>query len=143
LKVLITEDEPILADELESIVKELGHQVVGVATTLRGAMWLAEVAPCDLALVDVHLSDGATGSVVARRLAEENRAAVIFTTSNPGRVPDDFAAACGILVKPLSTESVKSSIDFVADCLTTGHATRAKPRDLKLSPDYARRWRVA
>ena len=35
MKILITEDEPILADELETIVKELGHQVVGVASTLR------------------------------------------------------------------------------------------------------------
>jgi CheY-like chemotaxis protein len=100
LKILITEDEPILADELETLVKELGHQVVGVASSLPGALRLAQQSSCDLALVDIHLSDGATGTTVARKLAEDSHAAVIFTTSNPGQVPDDFAAACGVLTKP-------------------------------------------
>jgi CheY-like chemotaxis protein len=143
VKILITEDEPILADELESIVKELGHQVVGVATTLPSALRLAERTPCDLALVDVHLRDGATGPTVARHLAEDVHAAVIFTTSNPGRVPEDFAAACGVLTKPLSEHSVKSTIRFVAECMTTGHATRPKPHEFRLSPAYARLWKVA
>jgi DNA-binding response OmpR family regulator len=143
MKILITEDEPILADELETIIKELGHQVVGVASTLRGALRLAEQSTCDLALVDVHLSDGTTGPTVARELAENAHATVIFTTSNPGRVPDDFAAACGVLTKPLSEQSVKSAIRFVNECIVTGHATRPKPHALRLSPAYAERWKVA
>lgn len=143
MNVLITEDEPILADELETIVKDLGHQVVGVAGTSRGAMRLAETSECDLALVDVHLGDGATGTAVARRLSEEAHATVIFTTSNPGRVPEDFSAACGVLVKPFSEHAVRSAISFVADCIRTGRSARPKPRSLHLSPAYAARWNVS
>jgi CheY-like chemotaxis protein len=143
MKILITEDEPVLADELEAIVRDLGHQVVGVAASARRALKLAETSACDLALVDVHLSDGATGPAVARRLSQDVHATVIFTTSNPGQVPEDFSDACGILVKPLSERTIKSAIAFVADCLETGCSARPKPRALHLSPAYAARWKVA
>jgi two-component system, response regulator PdtaR len=143
MNILITEDEPILADELEAIVKKLGHRVVGIAATARGALKLAETSSCDLALIDVHLSDGATGTAVARRLSEDTHATVIFTTSNPSRVPEDFSSACGILVKPLSEQTVKSAISFVEDCIELGRSTRPKPRALRLSPAYASRWKVA
>lgn len=143
MNVLITEDEPILADELETIVKDLGHQVVGIADSSRRALKLAEAATCDLALVDVHLRDGVTGPAVARELSEACHATVIFTTSNPGRVPDDFSSACGVLVKPFSEESAKSAISFVADCIRSGRSARPKPRALQLSPAYAALWKVA
>lgn len=143
MNILITEDEPILADELETIVKDLGHQVVGIASTLRGAMLMAAESPCDLALVDLHLRDGTTGPDVARHLAQNRRAAVIFTTSNPGGLPEDLASACGVLTKPLSEQSVKSAISFVNECLAEGRAVHPKPRDLRLSPEFAQRWKVA
>lgn len=143
MNVLITEDEPILADELEAIVKDLGHQVVGVAGSSRRALKLAENSTFDLALVDVHLSDGATGPAVARRLNEDSDATVIFTTSNPDRVPENFSAACGVLVKPFSEKTAKSAISFVTDCIETGMSARPKPRALHLTPAYATRWKVA
>lgn len=143
MNILITEDEPVLADELETIVKDLGHQVVGIASTLGSAVRLASESPCDLALVDVHLRDGITGPDVARHLAQNRHAAVIFTTSNPGGLPEDLASACGVLTKPLSEQSVKSAICFVNECLAAGHAVHPKPRDLHLSPEFVERWKVA
>jgi DNA-binding NarL/FixJ family response regulator len=143
MNILITEDEPILADELETIVKELGHQVIGVASTLGGALRLAEQTSCDIALVDVYLRDGTTGPAVARHLTEDCHATVIFTTSNPGQVPEDFASACGVIAKPLSEQNIKSAIRFVNECLVEGRATHPKPRALNLSPVYAERWKVA
>lgn len=143
MNILITEDEPVLADELETIVKDLGHQVVGTASTLGSAVRLASESPCDLALVDVHLRDGITGPDVARHLAQNRHAAVIFTTSNPGGLPEDLASACGVLTKPLSEQSVKSAICFVNECLAAGHAVHPKPRDLHLSPEFVERWKVA
>jgi hypothetical protein len=104
---------------------------------------IAGQTPCDLALVDVYLKDGTTGPEVARHLAENCHAIVIFTTSNPRRVPEDFASACGVMEKPLSEQNVKSAIRFVSECLVEGHAMRPKPRALNLSPAYAERWKVA
>lgn len=143
MRILITEDEPIVANELEAIVIGLGHQVVGIAGSSRRAFKLAETSGCELALVDIHLSDGITGPTVARRLSEDAHATVIFTTSNPYRIPEDFSFACGILIKPYSEHSVKSAITFVVDCIETGSSLRRKPRALQLSPAYAARWKVS
>jgi len=115
-----------------------------VATTLKGALLLAEQSACDLALVDVYLRDGMTGPEIARHLAKSRHAAVIFTTSSTAAyLTDDPDSACGVLVKPLSEQSVKSAIDFVNECLDSGRALHPKPRALQLSPAYADRWKVA
>ncbi|MBS0269640.1 MAG: response regulator [Proteobacteria bacterium] len=142
MKILITEDEPIVADELEAIITDLGHQVIGIAGSSRRALMLAQMTSCDLALVDVHLSDGITGPAVARHLCEETHATVIFTTSNPQQIPQDFSSACGIIVKPYSERAVKSAITFVVDCMQMGSSQCPKPRALELSPAYAARWKV-
>lgn len=142
LKILIVEDEPILAVELESIIKEMGHAVVGVAASSRAAMELAERADPDIALVDVHLTDGATGPDAARRIAECSRATVLFTTSNPERVPADFASACGVLTKPYSDHGIKSAIRYITECVATGRASRPKPHALFLAPSYRELWRA-
>ncbi len=143
MKILITEDEPIVADELEAIVTDLGHQVVGIAKSSGHAFKIAETTDCDLALVDVHLSDGITGPSVARRLSEDAHATVIFTTSNPRQVPQDFSSACGIIIKPYTESAVKSAIAFVIDCMETGSSLRPKPRALQLSPAFAERWKIS
>lgn len=142
MNVLITEDEAILAGELEAFVKDLGHEVVGIASSSHKALKLAESSSCDLALVDVNLSDGATGTALARHLSEKSSTTVIFTTSNPHSIPDDFSSACGVLIKPYSEKCIKSAIEFVADCMTSGESQRRKPRALQLSPAYAARWNV-
>ncbi|MGQ0456789.1 MAG: response regulator [Hyphomicrobium sp.] len=141
VKILIVEDEPILAIELESIVKEMGHDVVGVAASSRAALRIAADTQPDIALVDVHLTDGATGPDAARRLAEDGKATVLFTTSNPERVPADFANACGVLTKPYSDQSIRSAIAYITECKTEGRASRPKPHMLKLAPSYRERWR--
>ncbi|HET6389028.1 response regulator [Hyphomicrobium sp.] len=143
MKILITEDEPIVANELETIVRDLGHQVVGIAGSSRHAVQLAQSTECDLALVDLYLSDGITGPSVARHLSEDAHATVIFTTSNPRHIPQDFSPACGIIVKPYTESAVKSAIAFVVDCMETGRSLRPKPRALELSPAFAERWKVS
>jgi two-component system, response regulator PdtaR len=67
LRILIVEDEALIALELESLLQDDGHLPIGIAATAREAMALGELEP-DLALVDVHLADGPTGIDVARRL---------------------------------------------------------------------------
>lgn len=140
LKVLITEDEVIQANDLENIVTDLGHEVVGVAMNSQSAVLIAAQRQPDLAFVDIHLADGPTGTEVARQITEITSSAVIFTTSNPAGVPEDFAQACGVLEKPLSVYGVHSVIRFVSDCLAEGRARRPLPRCLTLAPAYAKKW---
>jgi len=91
LKVLIVEDEALLAMELESLVEEAGHQVVGWATSSAEAKAMVATTDADIAFVDIHLTDGPTGVEIAEHIRESQRSVVVFMTANPKRIPDHFA----------------------------------------------------
>ncbi len=139
LRILVVEDEAILATELESILLDLGCDVVGVAGNSTEAVRLAVASEPDVALVDIHLSDGPTGVGVARQLAQSSKATVVFTTSNPSRIPADFANAFGSLAKPYSERDVKLALKFVASCKRGATEPTVKPATLTLSPAVERR----
>ena len=71
LRVLIVEDQALLAMELEQVVEETGCAVAGCAMDTAGALEIAGRGPLDLALVDINLLDGMTGPDIARRLVNE------------------------------------------------------------------------
>jgi CheY-like chemotaxis protein len=141
-RVLIVEDEVLLAAELEYLVAASGAAPIGHAMTSGEAVDLAERLHPDLALVDVHLSDGPTGIDAARRMTEHCGAIVLFITANMKRLPEDFAGACGVMSKPYSEHQVRMAITFLAECAATGHSQRPPPHGLVLAPEFAKRWGV-
>ena len=143
MEVLIVEDEVLLAVELEHVVEEAGHHVVGHAMESVEAVTLAGRHRPDLALVDVHLQDGPTGVEAARALTTDCGAVVLFMTANKQRLPADFAGACGVISKPYSEHGVRRALEFVSGCITNGCADCAPPPGLDLSPAFVERWRVA
>ncbi len=68
-KVIICEDEPLIALEIERVVEEAGGTVCGVFTSGVVAMAAAPALRPDVAIVDLTLADGATGADVAESLA--------------------------------------------------------------------------
>lgn len=140
LDVLIVEDEALLALELSFIVREAGCNDVGHAMDSQEALSLATALHPDLALVDVHLSDGPTGVDVARAIVEECQAVALFMTANVKRLPEDFAGACGVIGKPYSDKAVRAALVYLAGCLRTGRASGLPPVGLQLAPAYAERW---
>jgi response regulator of citrate/malate metabolism len=142
LRVLIVEDEVLLAVELEYLVATSGAEPVGHAMTSPEAVTMAEDLKPDLALVDVHLSDGPTGIDAARQMTGHCGAVVLFITANLKRLPDDYAGACGAMSKPYTEHGIRTAIAFLEACMRTGHATRPPPTGLTLAPEFARRWSV-
>jgi CheY-like chemotaxis protein len=143
LRVLIVEDEVLLANELEYLVSASGAQPVGHAMTSPEAVDLAEKLHPDLALVDVHLGDGPTGVEAARTMTSHCGAIVLFITANLKRLPDDFAGACGVMAKPYSEHQIRAALAFLEECLANGRALRSPPHGLTLAPDFAVRWGLA
>ncbi len=135
LRVLIVEDEALLALELEHALLDLGHSVVGTAASSREALRLMEGTSLDLALVDVHLLDGPTGVNVGRAIAQAGHAAVLFITANVKRLPDDFAGAVGVIGKPYTAHGITSAVSFIADALDGG-GTPPPPWSLTLAPSF-------
>jgi CheY-like chemotaxis protein len=140
LRVLIVEDEVLLATELEYLVAASGAEPVGHAMSRPEALDLAERLHPDLALVDVHLSDGPTGVEAARDMTSHCGAIVLFITANMKRLPDDFAGACGVMSKPYSEHQIRQALAFLEECIAQGRATRPPPQGLVLSTTYARKW---
>lgn len=140
LEVLIVEDEMLLAIELEHLVEEAGCRPLGLAMSSDEAVELAERLHPDLALVDVHLSDGPTGVDVARKISRDCGGVALFMTANVKRLPDDFAGACGVIGKPYSEHGVKTALNYLNYCLTEGHAPGPAPTGLTLAPAYAELW---
>ena len=132
-RVLIVEDQAILGMELEFVLKQAGCQVVGVAIDARQAVALAAEARPDLAVVDINLKDGHTGVSVAQKIALELGVTVLFATAEPELIPEQFAGAYGVVVKPYSAPSVHAAVDYclaLRDGLDPGPA----PRELRLAP---------
>jgi len=113
LKVLIVEDEILLAMDLEAHLEALGQDVVGVASDAAGAFDLAEAEAPDLALVDINLRDGRSGPRIASELARKHDTLVVFVTGSPEQIPSDYAGAVGAVLKPWDPITIKQLIAFV------------------------------
>ena len=111
-RILIVEDEILIALELESLLQDAGHEVVGIAASSQEAAALGLQLRPDLAFVDVHLADGPTGVDVARRLADQG-VAVLFMTANAKRIPEDYAGAKGVISKPYTERGVRQALAYV------------------------------
>lgn len=111
-KVLIVEDEILIAMETEAIIEELGHVPVGIAATSQEALALATAEAPDLALVDVNLADGPTGPEVGERLGRLG-IAVVFITANPRMLERSIENAIGVLDKPVADRDLAQLLDYV------------------------------
>ena len=84
--VLIIEDEPIIAMDIEELVASCGHRVVGVAATEADAVAMAERSRPGLILADINLGSGGDGSSAVSRIMRNHYAPVIFVTAYPERL---------------------------------------------------------
>ena len=111
-RVLIIEDEAIIAMDLESIVADLGHRVTGVARTRAGAVDLAAKETPDLVLADIQLADNSSGiDAVNDILGALGDRPVIFITAFPERLLTGERPEPAFLIsKPYSEEQVRSAV---------------------------------
>jgi DNA-directed RNA polymerase specialized sigma24 family protein/CheY-like chemotaxis protein len=83
--VLIIEDETFIAMDLESLVRNLGHNVIGVARTHSDAVALAKNRKPGLILADIQLADGSSGLDAVNELLRIFEVPVVFITAYPER----------------------------------------------------------
>ena len=83
--VLIIEDETFIAMDLESLVKNLGHNVIGIARTHSDAIALAKSHRPGLILADIQLADGSSGLDAVNELLRAFEVPVVFITAYPER----------------------------------------------------------
>jgi DNA-directed RNA polymerase specialized sigma24 family protein len=110
--VMIIEDEPLIALDIEQMVEELGHTVTGIARTHKEAVRLYEETRPKLVLADIQLADGSSGiDAVNDILKSDSSVPVIFITAFPERLLTGERPEPAFLVtKPFNPDMVKALI---------------------------------
>lgn len=113
-KVMIIEDEPMIALDIETLVTEIGHEVVGIAATRREANQLAKSSNPGIILSDIQLADGSSGIDAVNDILKEKSVPVIFITAYPERLlTGERAEPAFLITKPFQPEMVKAVISQV------------------------------
>lgn len=127
-RILIVEDEPLVAFDNEYVLRDAGYRVVASVDTVDAAIETILAGNPDLVLADLHLSGGGTGVDVAQA-AFDAGVPVIFVT---GACPEAARAlAAGCLAKPYSQRDLLAAIDAV-DAKIAGRAMKRLPRGFTL-----------
>ncbi len=109
--VLIIEDEPIIAMDLETIVRDLGHGVTGVAVTRDEAVAQAMAHRPGLVLADIQLADDSSGIDAVKDILAEFQVPVIFITAFPERLlTGERPEPTFLITKPFQRSTVKAAI---------------------------------
>ena len=109
--VLIIEDEPLIAIELEQIVRDMGHDIVGTAATHRDALAAVERHRPGLVLADIQLADGSSGIDAVRDILATCPVPVIFITAFPERLlTGEHSEPTFLISKPFRPNAVRAAI---------------------------------
>jgi CheY-like chemotaxis protein len=109
--VLIIEDEPIIAMDIETIVRDLGHSVTGVAVTRDEAVAQARARRPGLVLADIQLADDSSGIDAVKDILSEFQVPVIFITAFPERLlTGERPEPTFLITKPFQRSTVKAAI---------------------------------
>jgi len=116
LRVLIIEDEPIISMDLENLIEELGHTVVGVASTHAEAVELAGSGHPELILADIQLADGSSGLDAVTDILKQFNVPVVFLTAFPERLlTGERPEPAFLITKPFDRRVVKATIGQAID----------------------------
>lgn len=122
-RILIIEDEPLIALDLRVIVESLGHVVTGIARTRDEAVKLAATAMPGLILADIQLADGSSGLDAVNQILRSFEVPVIFVTAFPERLLTGLQPEPAFLVaKPFTPEMVQA---VVSQALFFGNRAKA------------------
>jgi CheY-like chemotaxis protein len=109
--VLIIEDEAIISMDLEGLVDELGHNVIGVARTRTEAMALATKHKPGLIMADIQLADGSSGLDAVSDILAATEVPVVFITAYPQRLlTGERPEPTFLITKPFQNDVVKAVI---------------------------------
>lgn len=111
-RVLIIEDEPVVALDIEAIVTDSGHEIAGVARTRQEAVDMFRAHDPQLVLADIQLADGSSGiDAVNDILGQMDEVPVVFITAFPERLlTGERPEPAFLITKPYTEDQVQSAV---------------------------------
>ena len=107
-RVLIVEDEPLLALSLEDMLTELGYLVIGMATRIENALTLAESSEFEFAILDINLAGSNTFPVAD--ILRKRRKPFIFTIGYGAQGLGDAYRGTHFLTKPFGLRELEKIV---------------------------------
>ena len=120
LKVLIAEDDPLIADTTEALLSDHGYQVCGTGRTVADVLALAWRHKPDLDVLDVRLADGDVGTQIAADLAGLRHLGILYVTGNVAAVTSDGVRGHACLAKPYRPGDLLHGLQIVAGMIDAG-----------------------
>lgn len=115
IKILIVEDNVIIADDMQSMLEEIGYEIVDNVIVFEQAVDVLKEQHVDLVLIDIILASDRTGIDLGKHIREKYNIPFIFVTSNSDRATVENAKTVkpdGYLVKPFEQQDLYTSIEI-------------------------------
>lgn len=116
MRILVVEDDAVLAMVCTMALEEAGHTIVGPVHDTESFLQIPGFDGTGLALVDINLAGGNEGLEIARTLREHG-IPVLFVSGQLGAAREHGHLAMGLLRKPYDVEDLLDSIDYLQDTL--------------------------
>ena len=121
-RILIIEDEAVIAMDLSDLVTAAGHTVCAVETTASGAVEAANRELPDLVLADIQLADGSSGIDAVKEILASFEVPVIFITAFPDRLlTGERPEPTFLITKPYSPDMVRAAVSQALFFESTGN----------------------
>jgi DNA-binding response OmpR family regulator len=130
-RVLIVEDDLMIADLLEEAVLDGGYEVCGIARTVAEAVELCMLHQPALAIIDVRLAEG-KGTEISALLGSPCKFGILYATGTIDPVVLAAADGIGYLSKPYRPGDIIPALRIVEQIFKTGTATPPFPPHFKL-----------
>lgn len=133
IKILIVEDNVIIADDMQSMLEEIGYEIVDNVIVYEQAEEVLRTKQVDLVLIDIILASDKTGIDLGKHIRENYDIPFIFVTSNSDRATVENAKSVqpnGYLVKPFEQQDLYTSIEIA---LSNFVQSKQRPRTTETS----------
>jgi CheY-like chemotaxis protein len=137
IKVLIVEDDLMIADMAKETLVGCGYEVCGIARTVTEAVVLCRRRKPDLAVIDVRLddgwlTDGWLGTDVVARLSDMDRLGILYASGNLTSAMMTVIGGHACLAKPYSSADLVRGLEIVGQIVATGTASPPFPRGFQV-----------
>ncbi|WP_405381870.1 LytR/AlgR family response regulator transcription factor [Maribacter sp. LLG6340-A2] len=129
IKILIVEDNVIIADDMQSMLEEIGYEIVDNVIVYEQAVEVLKTQQVDLVLIDIILASDKTGIDLGKHIRDNYDIPFIFVTSNSDRATVENAKTVkpnGYLVKPFEQQDLYTSIEIALSNFIYGKQNSSK-----------------
>lgn len=133
IRILIVEDNVIIADDMQSMLEEIGYEIVDNVIVYEQAERVLKAEQVDLVLIDIILASDKTGIDLGKHIRENYDIPFIFVTSNSDKATVENAKTVkpnGYLVKPFEQQDLYTSIEIALSNFTYGAAKSSSEENM-------------